>query len=224
MTNAAQVFNHQASGYDLARRRLIPPYDAFYATAVDALALAGEPRRILDLGAGTGLLAAAVRDALPEAHLTLVDGASVMLERARESLGDDRVDYLLADLRDPLPAGDWDAVVSALAVHHLEDHQKRSLFTHVFAALRPGGLFVNAEQVSGPTPFFTELYERWHKRCARAGGSDDAEWQGALERMSYDRCSSVEDQLRWLRDAGFLDADCLFKDHRFAVMVARRAG
>jgi tRNA (cmo5U34)-methyltransferase len=40
--------------------------------------------------------------------------------------------------------------------------------------------------------------------------------------MAHDRCSDVESQLRWLREAGFDAADCLFKDHRFAVLVARR--
>jgi tRNA (cmo5U34)-methyltransferase len=41
--------------------------------------------------------------------------------------------------------------------------------------------------------------------------------------MAFDRCASVDDQLAWLRAAGF-DADCLFKDHRFAVLAAVRPG
>src|SRR5206468_1264828 len=67
---ASSVFDSHASDYDAARRRLIPPYDAFYGTAVDAVALSGRsPERILDLGAGTGLLAARLRAAYPGAHL-----------------------------------------------------------------------------------------------------------------------------------------------------------
>ena len=125
-------------------------------------------------------------------------------------------------MADELPSGPWDAVVSALAVHHLDDAQKQQLFARIHAALRPGGVFVNAEQVAGPTSALTTYYEQWHEQQARAAGSDDAEWAGAVERMSYDRCASVEAQLGWLRDAGFGDADCLFKDHRFAVLVGRR--
>jgi tRNA (cmo5U34)-methyltransferase len=99
---------------------------------------------------------------------------------------------------------------------------KARAFARVAAALRPGGVFVNAEQVAGPTPAFTALYAAWHEAGARAGGSDDAEWAAAEERMAYDRCASVQDQLAWLRAAGFREADCLIKDHRFAVLVARR--
>ena len=144
-----------------------------------------------------------------------------MLERARDALGD-RARYVVGDLTDPLPDGPWDAVVSALAIHHLDDPGKMALFARVRGAVRPGGIFVNAEQVAGPTPWLDAVYRAHHERSARALGADDAEWAGALERMAHDRCASVEQHLDWLREAGFSDADCLFKDHRFAVVVARR--
>jgi tRNA (cmo5U34)-methyltransferase len=176
---------------------------------------------VLDLGAGTGLLAARVLAAHPAAEVVLLDGAPAMLEQARAALGD-RARYVTGDLNGPLPAGPWDAVVSALAIHHLADSDKAALFARVHEALVPGGIFVNAEQVAGPTAWLTGVYERHHERAARALGATDEEWAGALERMRHDRCSSVEQQLGWLREAGFGDADCLFQDHRFAVLVARR--
>ena len=64
----------------------------------------------------------------PAARLTLVDGAGAMLERARERLGDAAAELVVADLADPLPTGPWDGVVSALAIHHLDDPGKRALF------------------------------------------------------------------------------------------------
>jgi tRNA (cmo5U34)-methyltransferase len=130
----------------------------------------------------------------------------------------------VAQLSDPLPAGPWDSVVSALAIHHLDDPGKRGLFARVHAALAPGGVFVNAEQVAGPTPFFEVVYAAWHERRAFEVGATQAEWSASHARKALDRCASVEHQLAWLRDAGFADADCLFQDHCFAVLVARRAG
>jgi tRNA (cmo5U34)-methyltransferase len=219
---ASTVFEQHAANYNAARRRLIPSYDAFYGTATAAIAIAPGAGRILDLGAGTGLLSAHVRSRYPDAEMTLTDGSPAMLDQAREVLGVRGVRYQVADLTDPLPAGPWDAIVSALAIHHLDDPDKRRLFARICDELRPGGVFVNAEQVAGPTPALDEHYAAWHEREARAAGSDDAEWAGAVERMAHDRLATVEDQLRWLRDAGFVDADCLFKDHRFAVLFARR--
>jgi tRNA (cmo5U34)-methyltransferase len=221
--SAVQHFDNEALGYESKRRRVVPGYDAFYGTAVAALALAGRDiRRVLDLGAGTGLLAGHIAAAYPGVQLTLLDGAAAMLERAHARFGD-AATYTLADLADPLPSGPWDAIVSALAIHHLDDPCKRSLFARVHAALAPGAMFVNAEQVAGTTAFFDDAYHRWHERQAKELGTTDADWH-AVQSMRHDRTASVERHLAWLREAGFADADCLWKDHRLAVLAARRAG
>src|SRR5438874_2083822 len=77
--NVTTTFDAHASGYDAVRRRLVPPFDAFYGTAVGALELVNGPvARVLDLGAGTGLLATRVLAAHPAAELVLLDGAPAM--------------------------------------------------------------------------------------------------------------------------------------------------
>ncbi|MDP9377636.1 MAG: class I SAM-dependent methyltransferase [Actinomycetota bacterium] len=223
-SSAIATFNDQAAGYESQRRRLVPPFDEFYGTAVSALDLAGRPlREILDLGAGTGLLSRRVKAAQPQARLTLLDGAPAMLAEARRALGGD-AQYLQADLIDPLAPGPWDAVVSALAIHHLDDDGKRRLFAGIHAELAPGGIFVNAEQVAGPSALFHDVYVAWHAREAERAGVTPDEWTASQERMRLDRWASVEHQLTWLREAGFPDVDCLYKHHCFAVLVARRAG
>src|SRR3954451_21800314 len=222
MTNAVEVFDAEAAGYERQRRRLVPPYDAFYGTAVGALELAGRPLgRVLDLGAATGLLSRQVAAAHPQARLTLLDGSPAMLEQARAALGEGP-ELLVGDLADPLPAGPWDGVVSALAIHHLDDAAKRSLFARVHAVLAPGGVFVNAEQVLGPTPALDAAHLEWHRRASQALGATDEEWAGAMSRMEADDCATASDQLRWLAETGFEDVDCLFRQRRFAVLVGRR--
>jgi tRNA (cmo5U34)-methyltransferase len=222
---AVQAFSSQAAGYDALRRRLVPDYDRFYGAVTEALErLGGEVRRVLDLGAGTGLLSAQVAAAFPGAEIELLDASEPMLEQARHRLGDGVTAVHVADMAGALPDGPFDAVVSALAIHHLEHADKRALMGRIHQLLRPGGLFVNAEQVNGPTPELSVLYEqRWAEDC-RALGATEAEIGGARERMRHDRCTDVETQLAWLRDAGFAMADCTYKSWRFAVLIARKEG
>jgi tRNA (cmo5U34)-methyltransferase len=222
MTDATAVFDEHAGEYDALRRRLVPGFDGFYGAAIGALALAWRPpRRMLDVGAGTGLLAAMVARAHPDAELVLLDGAQAMLEQARERLGD-RASYLRADLADPLPAGPWDAVVSALAIHHLDDAAKADLCARAFDVLAPGGVWVNAEQVAGDDGAHDAALRAGHEHDSRALGATDAEWAAAQARMAHDRCAPVAPQLAWLRDAGYADVRCAWRAGRFAVLTGRR--
>ena len=221
----AAAFDAASSDYDAPRRRLIPCFDAFYGAAIELIAEWGPPpgALLLDLGAGTGLLAALVRGAFPGIRIDLVDVAPAMLELARRRFaGQADVTVTVADYGMAELGGPYDLIVSALSIHHLDDAAKRRLFTRSLAALRPGGLFVNAEQVLAPTP---ELERRAHARWRRqalALGAEAATVAAAEERMRHDRCASLEDQLAWLRAAGFAEVDCAFKQWRFAVYSGRR--
>jgi tRNA (cmo5U34)-methyltransferase len=222
-SSATAVFSGYAQDYDAPRRRLIPVFDEFYGTAVDALSLTVGPlRRVLDLGAGTGLLTAAVLAEHPEAEVDLLDGSPEMLGQARARLGARAGAVHVQDMRAPLPAGPYDAVVSALAIHHLEHAEQRELFGAVFERLRPGGAFVNAEQVAAPAGFRNADYDRVWLPHARAAGAGREELKAAQERFGLDRCADTEALLRWLREAGFAHVDCVFRWWRFGVLAAWR--
>ena len=61
-------------------------------------------------------------------------------------------DLRVSRLQDPLPEGNFDLVVSALALHHLDGAGKADLFARVAALLRPGGRFVLGDVVVPEDP------------------------------------------------------------------------
>jgi trans-aconitate methyltransferase len=224
------AFSKDAAQYDRVRKGLIPCYDSLYGTVVESLGVAALPDspRILELGAGTGVLAEYIRASWPNARLHLLDGSEAMLAGARARfVGDAGVSFEIGDMQDigltALRAGPWDAIVSALAIHHLEHEGKRALFSRILEALVPGGWFINAEQVLAPTVTAQMHYEAIWRRQARDRGVSEAELAQADARMAHDRCASVEDQLLWLRETGFVEVDCPFKAWRFAVLRGRKA-
>ncbi|WP_299476396.1 class I SAM-dependent methyltransferase [uncultured Paracoccus sp.] len=222
---SSKLFNRDAEGYDDLRRRLIPCFDDFYGTALKLIEewQAVEEIEVLDLGAGTGLFSAMVSARCSVGRLCLLDGAADMLERARSRFPTgDRIEYRVDDMAEA-DLGDekWNLVISALAIHHLPDEKKRDLFRRIRRALKPGGLFVNAEQVAGPNPTADDRYSRVWLEQIRELGVTEQEIEKARERMSYDKCAPVGSQLKWLSDAGFSDVDCSFKAWRFGVLSGR---
>ncbi len=223
MGDSVRIFAAHAGDYHAERRRIVPCFDQLYGTAVALLGLREGPiERVLDLGAGTGLMSEAVLARYPDAELVLLDGAAEMLEQARERLAGPNASFVVADLRDELPAGPFDAVVSALAIHHLKHAENRRLLGRVLASLRPGGVYVNAEHVAGPTVRLELTYRRlWSEACTAAGASEE-EIVSAVRRMEADRSVDVATQLGWMGEAGLEDCDCFFKQLHFAVLAGWR--
>jgi tRNA (cmo5U34)-methyltransferase len=231
-----QLFNSGAQGYDAVRRNLVPCFDGFYKSALDIIgdwagARAASALDVLDLGAGTGLFSAMVMSRLAQAplhlqtRLHLMDVSDAMLARARQrfaGVAGANVGFEVRDYTQGSLGGPWDLVVSALSIHHLDDGAKRALFARIFEALRPSGLFVNAEQVLGPTPAAEARYRRLWDQQVLASGVDRLEYERAVQRMLHDRCATLADQLEWMREAGFTEVDCAFKQWRFAVYFGIR--
>jgi tRNA (cmo5U34)-methyltransferase len=221
LNHTKAVFDATASTYDTDRSRLLPNCDAFYRWAVDLVP--SRAKNIVDLGAGSGLLTILLRDRFPKAHIHLIDFSAPMLELARARLAEGpRITYLQADYVTGAFPEKLCAVVSSLSIHHLDHPEKRTVFRRAFDALLPGGVFVNADQVAGPTPALDDRYKALWLEQVCAAGATSQQIADSLYRRQEDRCASVEDQLAWMRSAGFADADCWFKDNCFAVFAGTK--
>lgn len=142
------------------------------------------PRRILDLGSGTGSGAFALLKRFESAEATTVDASPQLLqylsERARELGLAERIHTVQADLDTAWPAvGTLDLVWASASLHHLADPDRT--LREAFAALRPGGLLLAIEMDSVPFPRFLPhdlgigrpgLEERCHAALAHRHGDD----------------------------------------------------
>jgi tRNA (cmo5U34)-methyltransferase len=121
----APQFHSEPDSYLGRIRAALPRYDELQDRAVEAIE--ARPRRVLELGIGTGETTRRLLERFPDAEVTGLDASPEMVFRARE-MG---IEVRLARMEDPLPDGPWDLVVAVLAVHHLDPGQKQDLFRRV---------------------------------------------------------------------------------------------
>lgn len=226
MEHIRRAFDTIAGDYDAQRRWIIPDMDAFYSAAVWAAEWEGDAPKILDIGAGTGLLSALLLEKYPEAELTLLDFAEQMLNVARDRFAD-RMDiqYITGDYRDVDLCGGYDLVCSSLSIHHLPDEEKAGLYHRIYDILNPGGVFVNADQARGDTPAMDQRFMEYWDAFLSEGPLSPAELTTIKERRdTLDQSANLIDQLTWLRASGFSDVDVIYRNRIFVVLTGNKPG
>jgi tRNA (cmo5U34)-methyltransferase len=221
------------------RQQLLPMLDVEEALIQQLFKRAGRPlRRFIDIGAGDGAMTRLLRSFEPAAEAVLVDYSEPMLARAEQRLGAAGAgawQTVRGDLRDPawreaLPAGRYDAAVSSYAIHHLPAARKRALFAEIHELLEPGAMFVNMDVVAIAGPLaglFDEqmvanaiVLEHTHEPAR----SDEQVEQELLADGEDDQPDTIEEQLQWLKDAGFARPEVHFKWAEAAIYGGTRAG
>jgi tRNA (cmo5U34)-methyltransferase len=191
-----------------------------------------EPFTFVDLGAGTGAAARTVLDHYPAARAILADYSPQMMAQGAVELAPyaGRYAYVEFDLS---AAGDWpaglpgqaDAVITSLAVHHLTDERKQSLFGEIRAHLVPGGWFLNYDPVKPPDPVTEEAWLRAgdrrdpaaHRRRQHMTEEEQFRYANHVRYMS-----PLDPQLGFLRAAGFEGVDVFWKELDFVIYGGRR--
>jgi tRNA (cmo5U34)-methyltransferase len=208
--SVAEHFDQWAPRYDAEIRRQVPRYDEIHDTLVSLLAVR-PPRRVLDLGTGTGTTALRVLDAFPKAHVVAVDVSEQMLGQAADRLAayGDRFEAHRSDIADPELDGHYDAIVSVLAVHHLWADEKRHLFAHLWEHTAPGGIVILADAFRHASDLLRQLYA-----YPRPEDPHEAE---------HDHPDTTAEHLQWLIAAGFASVDVVWKYEDVGVLVAWKA-
>jgi tRNA (cmo5U34)-methyltransferase len=218
MNDIKEQFGSVSKKYDSQREYLIPCFNEFYSACLPLVKSLTHAKKVLDIGAGTGLFAQFIYDVNPNMQFTLADLSGEMLDVARERFeGENNFEYLELDFsKDAIP-DKYDIIISGLAIHHLEDPDKAKLYKNIYKALNDGGLFINADQVAGKNVMFDSLYKYYWRETVSHSGLDREALVQAFERTKLDKLAPLENQLHMLEKAGFNEVDCIYKNMNFAV-------
>lgn len=185
---------------------------------------------VLDVGAGTGLLALAIAPSVRRVWAIDVSAAMCRyLGREVSRRGIENVDVRLASATKlPLPAGTVDLVVSNYCFHHMRDADKRRALDEVMRVLRPGGRLVIADMM-----FRLGVVNRRNRavivllvwRILRRGLAGVARILKNVVRLLMRRWEHPADPEWWrqaLEQAGFTDVTVETLEHEGGIAVARR--
>jgi tRNA (cmo5U34)-methyltransferase len=220
-------FEEEARGFDDLILRLIPRYDEMIDAMIAAIPFPpSQALRVIDLGCGTGTVALRVKQQFPNARITCLDLAENMLALARAKLARyDGIQFEQGDFLSHPFTGPYDAAVSSLALHHLQtDDDKRNFYRRLYAALAPGGFFWTADAALGATPALNQMYmEKWKEFMRRSMTEAQIEERFAKDAQE-DRPARLADHFRWMKEAGFVAPEAVWKYFYCGVYGAHKPG
>ncbi len=206
--NLREEFDREAPDYDRTALASMPGYaDLHRALLFGIPYLPTRSFRALELGTGTGTLTALVLREFPHATVTGIDLSRRMIAKARAKLRPfrNRVELLTGDLGD-FPLAEYDAVISALAIHHLPDREKWRLFRRIYRCLPRGGYFGDADDHLPEDAVFDSRYVQVAARFT-AGGTGPGAWTSPQEvwheHERFDRPCTIAAEIAALARAGF---------------------
>jgi tRNA (cmo5U34)-methyltransferase len=219
-----QAFNASTPTYDDWMKRALLGYSDLFGNAVKVIPYKKEQAiRVLDLGAGTGSFSQHVLAEYPNAEFVLMDVADKMLDVARERFHNQgsKVQFEIRDYRDIQGSGEYDLVISSLSIHHLFDNEKSQLFQSIYALLKPAGAFINIDQIRGETDTLRQMYwNRWLEHVHSSGATEEQIQTSIKRRTEFDKDALLEDQISWLKQAGFSSVDIVYKNFFLGVFLA----
>ncbi|MFI5846259.1 class I SAM-dependent methyltransferase [Micromonospora chalcea] len=139
--------------WDRQQEAFMPDREHRFTAMLDAVEAVADdrPPRVLDLAGGTGSISLRTLARRPDAEVTVLDLDPVLLTLAEAALAG-RATVVTADLNSSgwaaaLPHRDYDAVLTATALHWVDGPRLAELYREIRDVLRPGGVFVNADHM-----------------------------------------------------------------------------
>ena len=141
----------------------------------------------------------------PEAQYTLLDASSDMLAICRKRFPGENITYIRSYFRDyTFPDRQFDLIAAGFSLHHIDGTDKQWIFPLLYDALKEGGIFTCSDlMVNKNSGEHERFIEEW-KTYINASYPDGEKWAWMTEHYdAFDRPDAYDDQVSWLRTAGF---------------------
>ena len=245
-------FFEMAETYDKMARCLIPKYDFLQDETLNLIQFGGiKNPKIIDLGAGSGIFIEKVLTRHPNAKCYYVDFSEDFLKLAKKRLMrfGKQVEYIISPIEDDWEEKieqkeKINAIFSMSAVHHLESSEKKRLYKRCFEMLNDSGWFFNIDEMktiykdAHLNSFYFWIkhvegckdkisvdlmpyYEKWnvHFDDWRKRNIDDLE---KPKTKGDDIHDGFLEQIKWLKEIGFLNVDLFIKFHLWCVIGGQK--
>ena len=225
MEKVGKFYDQLSSKYSELIIKCVPRYPELIYNMFQYIPEKFSPKRILDLGCGTGNLTDQMFKKYPEAEIDALDISEEILNESRRRFNHTpNIRYIQADFKSlHLAPGSYDLVMSSIAIHHIEDAEKIKLYKEVFQALSPGGIFIFADQTRGITD---EIYKKniscWKEEAMKLGSTLENWDMWMAHQDAHDFHTPVNWHFQELEKSGFRETDLLWKYLMWAVVWARK--
>lgn len=220
----AEFFNQLSQEYDVVIERSVPRYREMFWAMLYYLPEDFHPQNILELGCGTGNLTALLAKRWPESKITVVDFSEQMLHITAQKIPSTQLIQMQSSFQTlAFPPNTFDLVISSIAIHHVQDAEKRQLIQNLYTWLKPNGFFVLGDQVRGASQRLYETDVQIYETYAQeTGATQDDIQQWREHREEADHYATLDDLKSWLREAGFQEHDVLWRYCFWAVLQAQK--
>lgn len=216
-------FTRRVGDYDICSSLVVPENGRLHQEVVYSIPLdTSYPARVLDLGSGTGRCMRLVLDTFKESYVVGVDFSKRMADKSVKNLQgyEKRFELILGDFNHILFPGEFDVVISEVAIHNSITEKQRALFRKIRAHLDPGGVFINGDFIMGETPEEDRQYRESYEAFLRGNLSGDELDIWLKHALEEDMPSRLSDQTMWLEEAGFGRMKVIWRHQNLAVYRA----
>ncbi len=220
-------------------RYMVPERELQIEILCDLIPPSEEAFHVIELCCGEGLLAEAILERAPSAIVHGYDGSPAMLELAVARLSRYGERFIAKEF--DLGANDWRqvewplrAVVSSLAIHHLDGKEKQQLYRDVYKMLAPDGVLAIVDLIQPAGELGLQVAAKgWdagvRERSLQLDGNTkvydffvEDQWNIFKYPDPVDKPSGLFEQLKWLEEAGLVDVDVYWMESGLAIFGGRK--